>query len=62
MQIENAETATLISKHLDEIERFFFLIFKETFRQNLKKYNEVLINSEPIFPLINKKLVFSHKK
>ena len=39
-----------------------FWIFEEIFRQNLKEYNEVLINNEPIFPLINKKLVFSQKK
>ena len=37
MQIENAENATLISKHLNENERKNVLNLKKKLRQNLKK-------------------------
>ena len=44
MQIENAENATLISKHLNEIERNSVLNLKKDLGRFLKKYNEVLIS------------------
>ena len=72
MQIENAENATLISKHLNEIERNSVLNLKKDLGRFLKKYNEVLISlrhcicskiiiSGTISPLMIKKLNFCRK-